>query len=45
MSIRTFAEIAFGCLIGTALAAALSYGIVELADWMVEVTDELSKTR
>lgn len=43
MSMRTVAEIIGEIFLGTALAAALIFGIIELADLMVEMTDELSR--
>lgn len=41
MSMRTVAEIIGGIFLGTALAAALIFGMIELADFMVEMTDAI----
>jgi hypothetical protein len=38
LSNRVIFELVLGCAMGIALGAALLYGLVELADWMVEHT-------
>lgn len=43
MSNRALLEIVGGILLGTAMAAALVFGILELADAIMEVSDELSR--
>lgn len=43
MSNRALIEIIAGCFLGTAIAAGLIFGILELADFMVEMTHELSR--
>lgn len=40
MSNRLLYEIVIGCALGLALGGALLYGIVELADWIVEEAHE-----
>lgn len=41
MSNRALAEIILGCFLGTALGAAMIFGMIELADKMLEWTDAL----
>jgi hypothetical protein len=38
LSNRLLFELVLGCLIGIALSAAMLFGIIELADWIVERT-------
>lgn len=39
------AEIVVGCVLGLALGGALIYGLVEMADWIVEYTHDFSTHR
>lgn len=41
MSTRLLAEIILGCVMGIALGAAIIYGLVELADYIVEQSNAL----
>jgi hypothetical protein len=41
MNNRVVCELIVGCAMGIALGAAVLYGLVELADWIVETTNAL----
>lgn len=43
MSKRLLCEVVLGCLLGLTLGVAVLYGLVELADWIVEQTHEFSR--
>lgn len=43
MSNRALVEIVAGCFLGTAIAAGMIFGIIELADIIVEWSHEFSR--